>query len=171
MVEALSGLVYMNFTPEDAYPEAFLAKLHPDLPPYLQRLRAASTSGSNADEANLGDTLQLTLEAFASKTAQMQQDLLDQQMTAIAHLEHNFPLMPPELLQVISVVTNSLLTPVIFPTLLHHMANDNLEIFAYMLKRSSIFYDFPFRTGNDEEVLDCSRWNAGICLRLIDQNW
>lgn len=103
----------------------------------------------------------------------MQQNLLEQQMSAISHLEHNFPLMPPELLEVISVVINTLLVPVIFPVLLHHMANDNLEIFAYLLKRPNIFKGFPFsdQSARDEEILDCTRWNAAICLRLIDQNW
>jgi hypothetical protein len=163
----------MNFTPEDNSPEAFLAKLHPDLPPYLQKLKAGSTANglngeiSPASESKNG----ISLEAFANKTLQIQEGLIHQQLSAIAHLEHNFPLMPPELLEVISVVTNSLLSPIIFPILLHHMANDNLEIFAYMLRRSSIFRDFPLHTGNDEDVLDCTRWNAAICLRLIDQNW
>jgi len=164
----------MNFTPEDNNPVAFLTKLHPDLPPYLQKLRAAAstTNGTNGNNISTKEVSnELSLEAFASKTSQMQQDLLDQQMSAIAHLEHNFPLLPPELLEVISVVTNSLLSPIIFPILLHHMANDNLEIFAYMLKRSSIFRDYPVSSGSDEEVLDCTKWNAGICLRLIDQNW
>lgn len=163
----------MNFTPEDSNPEAFLAKLHPDLPPYLQRLKIGSTTNGlgssvpSTSESGNG----ISLQAFANKTSQIQEDLLHQQMSAIAHLEHNFPLMPPELLEVISVVANSLLSPGIFPILLHHMANDNLEIFAYMLKRSSIFRDFPLSSGNDEDVLDCTRWNAAICLRLIDQNW
>lgn len=164
----------MNFVPEDNDPEAFLAKLHPDLPPYLHKLKAATTSNGSSHNVSSASssTTDFTLQAFASKATQMQEDLLAQQISAIAHLEHNFPLMPSELLEVISVVTNSLLSPVIFPILLHHMASDNLEIFAYMLRRSSIFRDFPSRNGSsDEEVLDCTRWNAAICLRLMDQNW
>lgn len=163
----------MNYAPEDSNPEAFLSKLHPDLPPYFEKLRSAH-SGSESSVGSSSQAPALTLESSADHGHQMQQNLLDQQISAIAHLEHNFPLMPPELLEVISVVTNSLLAPVIFPLLFHHMANDNLEIFAYMLRRSSIFRDFPFTnaaTARDEEVLDCTRWTAATCLRLMDQNW
>jgi hypothetical protein len=169
----------MNFMPEDHDPEAFLSKLHPDLAPYFAKLRASNSNGTITSNA-IPEAPALSLSNLANKTVQMQQGLIEQQAAAFAHLEHNFPLMPPELLEVISVVTNSLLVPVIFPILLHHMANDNVEIFAYMLKRSSIFRDFPFASTassaaagglQDDEILDCTRWNACICLRLIDQNW
>lgn len=169
----------MNFMPEDHDPEAFLAKLHPDLAPYFAKLRTSSSNGI-ATSHTVHEAPTLSLDNLANKTVQMQQGLIEQQAAAFAHLEHNFPLMPPELLEVISVVTNSLLVPIIFPILLHHMANDNVEIFAYMLKRSSIFRDFSFSSSSssgstgsssDYEVLDCTRWNACICLRLIDQNW
>lgn len=169
-----SGVTYINFAPEDNNPETFLAKLHPDLPPYLRKLKASTASNGHNDTASAAydSAPSLTLESFASKASRMQDELLAQQMSAVAHLEHNFPLMPRELLEVISVTTNSLLSPVIFPILLHHMASDNLEIFAYLLSRSSIFRDYAINSSsNDEEVLDCTRWNAAVCLRLMDQNW
>ena len=121
-----------------------LAKLHPDLPPYLDTLRVNAVR--------------------KAEDAVMQSPLTP---TALPIIDVRYPVAPFELIQTMSVITSSLLASQVHQVLLRYIANDNPEIFAYMLDRSPVFRGYP----SDFDRVDYRTWSASICLGLLDQNW
>ena len=81
----------------------------------------------------------------------------------MAQYRAHYPLLPMDLLLLITRTAGLLLAPSIFITLLTILANDDLETFAYMLERMSIFRDL--------QPMDIKQWDGCVCLRLLDSNW
>ncbi|CAD6589155.1 MAG: hypothetical protein CYPHOPRED_004702 [Cyphobasidiales sp. Tagirdzhanova-0007] len=110
-----------------------LAKLHPDLPPYLDTLRVNAVR--------------------KAEDAVMQSPLTP---TALPIIDVRYPVAPFELIQTMSVITSSLLASQVHQVLLRYIANDNPEIFAYMLDRSPVFRGYP----SDFDRVDYRTWDG-----------
>lgn len=159
----VQNVPFLQFEAAYKDPLAFLRKLHPDLPPYIQSLKEQAQSVTRA----IADTA----PASRSKPDTRAQTPADQKLQAkLAHLQAiQFPASPPELLVIVNTITSSLLAPIIFHKLLSVQANSNPEIFTYMLNRNSIMR--PYGNRSNDAVLDYSEWTVETCLRLLHQNW
>ena len=140
----LLGIPVLPYLSSYSDPNHLLATLHPDLPPYLASRRTqASQEAENT-----------AMHAQASPSA-------------LPNIQVHYPLSPSELLKIMSFMTSSLLSGQIYHVLLRHTANNDLDIFSYLLSRSSIFRSYP----SEINILKSELWPAHICLRLLDQNW
>ena len=81
----------------------------------------------------------------------------------MAQYRAHYPILPNDLLALITRITGFLLVPRVYTTLIAILANNNLEMFEYMLKRTSIFRDI--------EPKDLEKWDGYVCLKLLDSNW
>lgn len=150
MTDDFTGVPHLRYEARDLDPQHFLQKLHPELFPYFQRLKAA--------QANLA-----TSQPVQADPREKLQALRANEESLMVQYHTHYPVLPSDLLNLINQAVGLLLLPSMYITLLAILANDNLEVFEDMLQRMPVL--------RNRDPADLEKWDGTVCLKLLDENW